>query len=328
MNSDRSLHHLKAARVAITRRGASIRRAASRLLFLLVLLACRPSHAQLLYADSFQYPDGPIIGAPGSPWINNYPPANQANVIAGQLFLTQTEDESVRVDFPYVNSGQLYARFRVTFTTLPTGEGNYFAFFRQSGVDNNRARIWATTNGAAAGKFQLGVRNAGGAPLFTVPADLSLHTAYTVLLRYNVTNHTCTLWIDPVTEADVVRRVDTGTNNIAIGIRHFAFLQTDTYNNGQGMGELFVDDLRIATSFAAAMEVPRISSLARASNGHVSLAGVSFPTTDYVVLACTDLAAPTWEALHTNTAAADGTFSFTDITATGQPQRFYRLQSQ
>jgi hypothetical protein len=115
------------------------------------------ARAQLIFADSFNYPDGLIVGAPGSPWTNNYPPTNEASVAAGKLVLTETEQESIRVDFPTAfRSGQLFSRMTVNFSTLPSGDGNYFAFFRASGVDNLRARIWATTNGGCSRRVPIG----------------------------------------------------------------------------------------------------------------------------------------------------------------------------
>src|SRR5262245_4410018 len=87
--------------------------------------------AHLIYQDNFNDPDGPILTAPGSPWVSNLTPSNQINVVSGELFLTQTEQESVRYTFPNTYAqGSLSASFKVRVTALPTGAGNFFAFFR------------------------------------------------------------------------------------------------------------------------------------------------------------------------------------------------------
>jgi hypothetical protein len=115
--------------------------------------------------------------------MNNYPPTNEVSVAAGKLFLTETEQESIRVDFPTAfSSGQLFSRMTVNFSTLPSGEGNYFAFFRASGVDNLRARIWATTNGAAPGAFRLGITTIFFPPTM-IPRDLFAGINYILVSR-------------------------------------------------------------------------------------------------------------------------------------------------
>lgn len=286
------------------------------------------AQAQVLFTDSFSYPDGPIVGAAGSPWVNNYLPTNQANVVAGKLFLTQTEDEAVRVDFTHTATGSLYARFRVMFTELPTGVGNYFAFFRQTGVDNNRARLWATTYGAAAGKFRLGIRTFHATDLTLIAEDLQLHVPYTVVLRYNVTNHNSTVWLDPENEAATARRADSPGGSAAVGISHFAFLQTDSFNGGQGMGSLYVDDLAIGRSFYTVWDGARLTQLTRWPNQHINLRGFGIPSTNYVVLANSNLATTNWIALDVIPAAADGSIQFTEMAAPCFSARFYRLRQQ
>jgi hypothetical protein len=283
------------------------------------------AEAQVLTQDSFTYPDGLIVGAPGSAWVNNYLPTNQANVIAGQLFLTQSEAEAVRIDFTPTTSGLLFARFQVTFTQLPTGVGNYFAFFRQSGTDNNRARVWVTTNGAAAGKFRLGLKTFQDSPLSAIAEDLSLQVPYKVVLRYNVTNHDSTLWLDPGQEAAVTRRADSPGGSGAIGVAHFAFLQTANFNGGGGMGSLYVDDLVIGRKFYDVWSGPRFASISRPPNHQVALTGFGVPSTNYSVLATTNLASPDWNALGDIVANPGGDLQFTDSTAPNIPTRFYRL---
>ena len=298
------------------------------LCFALLFILGGNAQAQILFADSFNYPDGPIVGAAGSPWVNNYLPTNQANIVAGKLFLTQTEDEAVRVNFTHTTTGSLYARFRVTFTELPTGVGNYFAFFRQSGVDNNRARLWATTNGAAAGKFRLGIRTFQATALSLIEEDLALGVPYTVVMRYNVTNHNSTVWLDPENEAATARHTESAGGSAAIGISHFAFLQTDTFNGGQGMGSLYVDDLAIGRNFYQVWDGARLTQISRLPNQQVNLAGFGVPSTNYLVLAHTNLTTTNWAVLDVIPAAADGSLQFTDIAAPGFSTRFYRLLAQ
>jgi hypothetical protein len=282
-----------------------------------------------IFQESFNYPDGLIVGAPGSPWVNNYLPTNQANVVSGKLFLTQTEDESIRVDFPSaVSSGALYARFTVTFATLPTAnDGNFFAFFRQSGVDNLRARVWASTNGAAPGKFRLGLTTIFYPPKM-IAADLSLGTNYTVVTRYDITNTACTMWINPVDETDTSLRADDAAAIGAVAMGHFGFLQTDNFGSRGGMGELTVDNLRIGKTFAEVLPLVKFTSVTNLPDGQIEIAGIGQATTNYTIFARSNLLTTNWLNLGVTTASTNGVWKFTDNGAPAFPMRFYRAVSQ
>lgn len=311
----------------------SLRNAFCSRLFVLLLLALLAGNvrAQLILTDAFDYPDGPLVGAEGSPWVVNYPATNQTQILGGRLHLTQSEGESVRLDLPSnLSTGTVFARFQATFTELPTGNGNYFAFFRQAGVDNLRGRLWVSTNGAALGKFRLGCLTIIGVPTM-IPADLSLHRPYTLVLRYNITNYTTTLWINPAHEDDTARRADNtyleGSMSHSVG--HFGFKQVAGYEaKAHGMGSLYVDNLAIGRNFYDVWNGPHITSITRLPNHQVHLTAAGIPTTNYLILASADLAKTNWTVLDSVPAAADGSFEFTDVTAPSHPTRFYQLLAQ
>src|SRR3569833_941708 len=94
-------------------------------IFCLSLASIDRANAQLIYADSFNYPDGQIETSPGSPWVCNYFPTNQISVVSGRLFLTQSNQESIRYDFPQpFSAGALYARLVVNVSRLQARERN------------------------------------------------------------------------------------------------------------------------------------------------------------------------------------------------------------
>ena len=290
------------------------------------------TNAQLLLTESFNYPNGPVVGAAGSPWVVNYPGTNFTEVAAGRLFLTQSEDESVRFNLPTnVTTGVIFVAMQVEFTELPKGNGNYFAFFRQQNVDNLRGRLWTTTNGAATGKFRIGCLTINGAPTL-IAEDLSLNTSYSLLLRYNITNYTTTLWINPSSENDVNRRADnvySSAGGLSRSVGHFGFKQVANYeNSANGMGSLHVDDVRIGRSFATTLGLPRLSTVVRNANGQVALTGAGIPATNYQLQATTNVATGNWIPLSTNVAAADGALQFVDLAAPNSSTRFYRLLEQ
>ena len=289
------------------------------------------ANAQLIYADSFDYPDGKIVGAVGSPWVNNYTPTNEASVISGKLFLTETNQESIRYDFPSsYSSGQLFARMTVNFSALPEGNGNYFAFFRVGATDNLRARIWASTNGAAPGKFRLGILTIF-TPATMIARDLDPGTNYTIVSRYEITNCHSTLWINPSDESDVANRADDFTNVGQISMGHFGFLQTAYYQAGTGnyIGALTVDDLRLGRTFAEVLPLVKFTSITNAVDGSVGMKATGQATTNYILQATTNLLATNWVNLSTNAAGANGLFNVSDPNAsTNYPSRFYRLLKQ
>jgi len=287
-------------------------------------------NAQLIRADFFNYPDGQIVGAPGSLWVNNYEPSNQTAVVNGRLYLDQTNQESVRIEFPsQFNSGMVYARMTVNFSKLPEGNGNLFACFRGNNTDNLRGRIWATTNGVISGKFRLGISEAGE-PTSFIARDLSLGSNYTVVCRYEVTNSFSTLWLDPADESDTTYRVDHGTNLDLWTIGQFAFLQTAWYQAGQGnyIGALTVDDLRIGRSFAEVLPLVKFLSITKSPSGFVGMSAIGQGSTNYVLQANTNLLTTNWSNLGASIADSDGLLNFTDPAATNFPSRFYRLMKQ
>ena len=304
-----------------------LRRVVLRLCAGVFLTAAATTQAQLVVADSFEYADGPIETVSGLAWVTNYQPSNTVDVVSRRLFLTQSETGSVRVTFPaHVNTGRLYARFRVTFTELPSPTGNLFAFFRQSGVDNLRARVWARTEGAAPGSFRLGINAFSGTPE-AIPVDLSLGQTYTVVIRYSVTNHDSTLWIDPASEADTQQRVDSpATVFPSVGVMHFGFLQSSNVIGPGGPGTMFVDDLRIGRTFADATGLAVFTSVKGTAPGLVEIAGSGAPTTNYVVQANNVLGSDNWANIGNAVANTNGIVTFTDTNAALFQRRFYRLQ--
>ncbi len=285
--------------------------------------------AQLIYADSFNYPDGPLVGALGSPWVNNYPPTNETSVASERLLLTQARQESVRVDFPSVGSGLLFARMAVNFSALPEGTGNFFAFFRVGNTDNLRCRIWASTNGAAPGKFRLGITTIFFPPTL-IAQDLDLGTNYTLVSRYNINTCQATLWINPADESDLVRRADDFTDVGQISMAHFGFAQTPAFQPGlvNLIGTLTVDDLRIGRTFAEVLPLVKFTSISNAPNGTVALRASGQATTNYLLQASINLATTNWVNLGTTNAGNNGLFQLSDTNATNFPRRFYRLLRQ
>lgn len=196
--------------------------------------------------DDFTYPDGSFV-TNAAPFWNAYSGATgQTQVVNGKLFLASAQSEdmyALLTNAPYATTGGyvLYSRFIVNFTSLPTGSGgDYFAFFKDGTTGGFRARIFAMTNGAAAGKYRIGVAN-GGFTTTGFPLDLSLGTPVVVIARYDVGAASTKLWINPTSESSTSITAADGTSPLTI--------YTYTFRQGGASGNLSVDGLKVATSF-------------------------------------------------------------------------------
>ena len=198
--------------------------------------------------ESFDYPNGSLITNSGFVWNTHSGTSGETQVIDGRVELTGAQSEDVHVflnNSPYVREAGyvLYAGWTLNVSELSRDRtGVYFAHFRDIGF-GFRGRVFVTTNGAAAGRFRLGVANASFEPTAVLPVDLAPGVDYAVVIRYVVGTGQTTLWVDPATESDpsvtapdvVVDRIDVWT---------FALRQS------RRLGTLQVDDLKISTAFA------------------------------------------------------------------------------
>lgn len=224
-----------------------------RVLLSFVLLLPTLLNAGVLFTEAFSYPDGPLVTVADGRWKTHSGTPGQAEVDSGALHLSEKETEDVSAPFPSGLQGPsqtaaLYASFKAVLTALPSGpKGGYFAHFKDAAATTGiRCRIFATTDGAAPGMFRLGIASAASTASSVVAQDLKLGVSCQVVCRMTLADNVCTLWINPVSESQPgASSSDTAT---AKSVAAFAFRQSRS--GGSGMGELKVDDLRVATTFA------------------------------------------------------------------------------
>lgn len=238
--------------------------------------------------------DGSLITNSGFVWNAHSGTTGQTQVVSGKVQLSQNQTEDVHASLtngPY-SSGSLYASFVVNFSALPSGTGNYFLHFKDNGTTSFRAKVFATTTGAASGSFRVGVANVANSPT-TISTDLARSMDYTLVLRYNAATPASTLWINPDSESSTNNRADATDTTTTLGITTIALRQSSA--SGNGMGVLTLDDLRVGTAF-----------------GDVVSNTPSAPPT-----------ITTQPQSQTVTEGADVTFS---VVATGNPLLTYQLQ--
>lgn len=199
----------------------------------------------VVLADDFTYPDGSIITNSSFFWDAYSGTTGQTQVASGKINLASAQGEDFRAfltNASYAAGGGFvfYSRFVVNFSALPTGNGgDYFAHFKDF-TTGFRARVFAMTNGAASGKYRLGIAN-GGFTTTGFPQDLSLGTPVVVITRYDLGAGTSTLWVNPTSESSTSLAAADGASSSTI----YAY----AFRQGGSSGNLSVDDLKVATSF-------------------------------------------------------------------------------
>ncbi len=211
--------------------------------------ASQSPRAAVLLSEDFSYANGSLVTNSAFFWTTHSGTTGQTQVFSGRTQLSQSQSEDVSAALtsgPHAD-GLLYASFAVNFSALPSGGGTYFAHFKDDGATSFRAKVFATTSGAAAGTFRVGIANVANTPV-VIPTDLVLDTDYTLVVRYNVASPATTLWLNPASEEATENRADASDAASALGITRFALRQS--LSGGAGMGVLMLDDLLVATSFA------------------------------------------------------------------------------
>jgi hypothetical protein len=209
-------------------------------------------HLGLLLGDTFTYPDGYLPSVSGGFWIRHSGTSNDSMVVSGQLRVSTTNADDVHANFtnsfflPATSGDILYSKFDVNFAVVPRGSGgDYFAHYKDLGTSNFRARVFAETNGAATGKFRIGVAN-GGFIVADVPRDLNSNTTYTVVTRYVVSTATSTVWVNPHSESSPSATATDPSSPIEID--SYCFRQ-DGPGGSPTSGITLVDNLLVGTAF-------------------------------------------------------------------------------
>ena len=148
--------------------------------------------------------------------------------------------------YPATTNVFLYASFTLNVSNVPSGAGNFFAHYKATGTSGAQAgKVFITTNGVPAGFFRVGVANSANTPNALINSNLSLNTDHVLVTRYAPSNAATILWLNPTAETDFsVTASDTPTTITAVA---FALRQS---SSGGGMGGLFVDNVRVGTSFS------------------------------------------------------------------------------
>ncbi|HEY5909825.1 MAG TPA: immunoglobulin domain-containing protein [Verrucomicrobiae bacterium] len=227
----------------------------------LFFVAALSARADLIWYESFAYENGPIIytgtNTDGTTnWFRHSGSANPSDAIVADHKLqnsatggtvSRTDDVNRKLatvpDSPYTNSPiVVYASFTANCTNVPTATG-YFAHFLFNNT-NFSARVFATP-GTLPSTWRLGVSAVSGTMNKVFPVDLAANTDYQVVLGWDPVNlFAATLWVDPISEADVsVMTADAVSNPLRA--HAFGFRQAGSF----GSTFFNITNLAVATTF-------------------------------------------------------------------------------
>ncbi len=192
------------------------------------------AHAQLL-TDTFSYPDGALVGASGSPWVNNTGTAGSLLVSGGAVFINDnaTEDAQAPLSSTVV-SGSISGTFdiRVDPTDIPSSAGGFFAHFRTSSNGFvGRVFSLAPQAGDPAGNFRLGLATGTSGVNVSFSESFTSGTTYSLTLTYDFDTEASSLFV-----AGFGTITTTDTLSVA-NINSFGLRQTTT------TGDIFIDNL-------------------------------------------------------------------------------------
>lgn len=230
------------------------------------LVTVYPSLGTIFNDDFNAYEDGALAPNSGFTWNTSSGTTEQIKVLGGKIYLSGTNSEDVQAFLgtqSYLPSQGwiLYSSFTVNFARRPVNSGNYFAHFRNVGGSFG-AKVFSVTNGAAPGKFRLGLANSANSPSVVWAQDLETNVTYTVVTRMNVAVGTSRLWINPASESSTSI---TGTDAT------FPFeVITYAFREDSGIGDFALDDFKSGTAFTD-VSAPRYSLTIASSGADVRL---------------------------------------------------------
>jgi len=223
-------------------------------------------HGAALFIENFNYEDGELQTTSSNLWApTSTDDANpNLNVQGGALVFDFTGEPAVPVNNGFygvefasssISAGNLYAQFTLTVDTPPTSSnltvGRFASFWNGSG--GYRGRLWIGTGFDSGGNplpetFRIGLTEAAGSrnDVQWWDENLSPNVPLTVVVKYDYTAGSVSLFINPTSETDTHIEVDDGSN---LGTKGFAFRHKDESTASTHLGRFRIDDIAISTTF-------------------------------------------------------------------------------
>ncbi len=181
-------------------------------------------------------------------------------------------------------------------TNLGATVGNYFIHFAQengnSGVATFAGKL-GIKQGSTSSNFKLGIMNGSAGTFTDYNVDLNCGTTYLVVVKYNITTHMASLWVNPTslggTEPTPNVENNSSTTNYPTGITSICIRNGYDSGNSAGTPKAYIDEIRVNTTWAGATTsgINEISDLnnfqltPNPSNGNLTI--IYSPKTTYDV---------------------------------------------
>jgi hypothetical protein len=231
------------------------------------LLAASGARAAVLISDAFNYADGPISQVATPPDWGQHSGLAPQTVVSGRAFIDDANSGDHNRRFTNTTTGSLFAGADVTVsdadvpTTPSTATDGYFFHFSDLGAGQPptlgtgfRGRVWAVP-GTTLGKVRFALSTTSGVANAYTP-EFDPGTQHRIVVSYDFSTGLSQLWVDPTgngVPATITGNVDP---TISAGLGAIALRSG---NNLQG--DVFVDNLIVADSFAEAAAVPEPAAL-------------------------------------------------------------------
>ncbi len=236
------------------------------LCFLFLGLSCKQVHAEALYVEYFDYPDGELSAVSSNAWVPALTDdANpNLNVIGGQLLFDYTEAQADPVNNGFygaefsassISSGSLYLYFDLEVTEAPSGMestvGRFFSLW--NGGNGYRSRCWIGTAVDSEGAvipnhFRIGITEAAGSRVDVVwfPENWIEGTRLSLVVRTDFEQSNVSLFVNPTSESDTSITVDDGTS---LGIKGVAVRHKEEFEDPVGLGVFRMDNIAVTQAF-------------------------------------------------------------------------------
>ena len=223
--------------------------------FLVFTLSTLSSSADLIFSETFDYPDGTALVSTDN-W-EAHSGSGDITVSGGAITLTDSgTSQDVHADFAAVTEGLIYYSFDASVSsssTFSTGSDHeYWAHFNASGFSS---KVDFQMNGAEG--YNIGIATISSSSDHALGL-FDYDTTYKVVVGYSFDDDVSSLWVNPssIRDANAVG----ATSNVS-SISAVAFRQS----SASGTPVITFDNLIVATDFETAAgltAVPEISSFA------------------------------------------------------------------
>ena len=218
---------------------------------LISALVAPPTHrlaAEILIAEDFELPDGPLTSSPETEWIRHSGLEGETQIVSGALELSRSRSEDSHRQWDAVLTAQtpaLYYSFDLTMRRAPSTGGTYFAML---GATSSRARLFVYTHPEDPDdRYRLALSNSSGdrqmATSWPEPALMGEETR--VVVRYDQGSGLSRMWVSPNAESDA--SIEASDETTAKTVDAMAWRQAS------GLGIASIDNLTVATQFSESL---------------------------------------------------------------------------